>query len=121
MPDSTLTQETIKGKAVELILEYWQIRRQMIDLTKRIKNEYINDTDQEEHGFNSNHVHDYFEADKECRKEYGERMEFNQLGKQVDIYLMSAPKAGQPHESATLAHDIGCISCQERELAIPAK
>lgn len=65
-----------ESKAEQIVHEYYQIRREMLDLSKRIKSEYIFDTKDETGG--SNHLHDYFKADEENRREYGESMEFSE-------------------------------------------
>lgn len=79
--------------AEKLILEYYTIRKEMIELTKHIKNDYINDTKPAD-SFNysgtrietiyqSNHLNDYFEYGKDCRSRAnvdgaaeGDNMEF---------------------------------------------
>ncbi len=65
-----------ESKAEQIVHEYYKVRSEMLDLSKRISSEYIFDTKDETGG--SNHLHDYFEADKENRREYGESMEFSE-------------------------------------------
>jgi hypothetical protein len=70
-------------RALSIISEYWQIRNEMIQLTQEINIKYPLDTQKTNHYggdnyFLSNHIHDYFEADKENRKEYGESMGFDE-------------------------------------------
>ena len=61
--------------AEKLILEYYEIRKEMLDTTKRIKEAYLNDTKPvksfDGQYFTSNHLHDYFEYDKEWRSRVG--------------------------------------------------
>lgn len=68
-------------KAQSILLEYYKIRHEMLDLTKQINNDYAMDTHPVGPGVGiclSNHVRDYFEADKENRKEGGDSMEFSE-------------------------------------------
>lgn len=67
-----------ESKAEQIVYEYYEVRREMLDLTKKINNDYVMDSNPSESMYLSNHLHDYFEADKEWRSAEGYSMEFSE-------------------------------------------
>lgn len=65
-------------KSQMLIIEYYSIRSAMIKTTARIKKLFIDDTHPIDGQFTSNHVHDYFQADKDARNTEEGGMDFEE-------------------------------------------